>query len=60
MTLEEVMNELAEKAAPSTKKTLLRHGAAERLFGVRVGDLQPLQKKLKGQQQLRYLRGSVG
>lgn len=52
MTLAEVMHELAAKATPSTKKTHLRHGAVEPLFGVRVGDLKPLQKKLKGDQAL--------
>ncbi len=52
MTLDEVMAELAAKATPSTKKTYLRHGASEPLFGVRIGDLKPLQKKLKGRQDL--------
>lgn len=52
MNLEDVMNELEAKATPSTKKTYLRHGAPEPLFGVRIGDLKPLQKKLKGQQEL--------
>src|SRR5262245_59361379 len=51
-TLDEVMRQLAAKATPSTKKTHLRHGAVEPLFGVRVGDLKPLQKQLKGQQDL--------
>lgn len=52
MTLDEVMQELASKATASTKKTMLRHGAVEPLFGVRIGDLKPLEKKLKGQQEL--------
>lgn len=52
MTLDEVMHELAAKATPSTKKTYLRHGAPEPVFGVRIGDLKPLQKRLKGQQHL--------
>jgi 3-methyladenine DNA glycosylase AlkD len=46
------MNALAAKASASTKKTLLRHGAIEPLFGVRIGDLKPLVKQLKGQQDL--------
>ncbi len=50
MTLEDVMKELAAKATPATKRTYLRHGAPEPLFGVRIGDLQPLRKKLKGRQ----------
>lgn len=52
MTLDEVMQELESKATESTKKTLLRHGALEPLFGVKVGDLKPLQKKLKNKQAL--------
>src|SRR5690349_3565246 len=52
MTLDEVMRQLAAKATPTTKKTHLRHGAVEPLFGVKVGDLKPLQKQLKGQQEL--------
>lgn len=50
MKLDDVMKALAAKASPTTKKTLLRHGAVEPLFGVRIGDLKPLQKQLKGQQ----------
>ncbi len=52
MTLDDIMTELQSKATDSTKKTLLRHGAKEPLFGVKVGDLKPLQKKLKNQQDL--------
>lgn len=52
MKLDDVMKALAAKASPATKKTLLRHGAVEPFFGVRIGDLKPLQKQLKGQQEL--------
>lgn len=52
MTLDDVMAELASKATPTTKRTYLRHGAPEPCFGVRIGDLKPLQKKLKGRQDL--------
>ena len=52
MNLDDVMTELAAKATASTKKTHLRHGAVEPLFGVRIGDMKPLQKKLKGRQDL--------
>ncbi len=51
-SLAEVMQELSARGSPSIKKTLVRHGAPEPLFGVKIGDLKPLQKKLKGQQQL--------
>lgn len=52
MTLDQVMQELARKGSANIKKTLLRHGAQEPLFGVRIGDLKPLQKSLKGEQEL--------
>src|SRR5262245_61988276 len=52
MTLDDVMRALAALGSASTRKTLIRHGAPEPLFGVRIGDLKPLQKKLKGQQEL--------
>ncbi|MBN8247557.1 MAG: DNA alkylation repair protein [Verrucomicrobia bacterium] len=52
MTLEAVLQELAARATPSTRCTYLRHGAPEPLFGVRIGDLKPLQRALKGRQEL--------
>ncbi len=52
MTLDEVMQTLETKGTESTKRTHLRHGAVEPLFGVKIGDLKPLQKQLKGQQAL--------
>jgi 3-methyladenine DNA glycosylase AlkD len=52
MTLDEVMKELAGKANANCKRTFLRHGAPEPFFGVRIGDLKPIQKKLKGCQDL--------
>lgn len=51
-TLNSVMRELAAKANPTAKNTYMRHGAPEPLYGVRIGDLKPLQKKLKGQHEL--------
>ncbi len=54
MKLSDVMEELASKGNPATKKTHLRHGAPEPIFGVKIGDLKPIQKKLKGQQDLAY------
>lgn len=48
MNVDAVMKALAAKASASTKKTLIRHGAPEPLFGVRIGDLKPLVKQLKG------------
>jgi 3-methyladenine DNA glycosylase AlkD len=52
MTLEETMKELASKASESTKKTWLRHGANEPIFGVKIGDMKPIHKKIKGDQEL--------
>lgn len=52
MTLGEVMQALAAKASATTKKTLMRHGAPEPIFGVRIGDMKPIQKQIKGDQEL--------
>ncbi|WP_409273521.1 DNA alkylation repair protein [Neobacillus sp. SCS-31] len=52
MTLEEVMERLAEMGTEQTKKTFLRHGAREPLFGVKVGDMKKLVKYIKKDQQL--------
>lgn len=52
MTLDETMQALADKASATTKKTLLRHGAPEPLFGVRIGDMKPIVKQIKGDQEL--------
>jgi len=46
------MKELAAKGSESIKRTYLRHGATEPFFGVKISDLKPIQKKLKGQQDL--------
>lgn len=52
MTLDEVMQALAAKASATTKRTLMRHGAPEPIFGVRIGDMQPIRKQIKGDQAL--------
>lgn len=52
MTLAQVMSALAAKGSESTKKVLVKHGAKEPFFGVKVADLKPLHKQLKGQQAL--------
>ena len=52
MTLDQVMAELAAKGSEATKKLLLKHGAKEPFFGVKIADLKPLHKKLKGEQAL--------
>jgi 3-methyladenine DNA glycosylase AlkD len=52
MTLDQVMSALAAKGSETTKKLLIKHGAKEPFFGVKVADLKPLQKKLRGDQAL--------
>src|SRR6187551_2513344 len=47
MDLPKVMAQLKKLGSEQTKKTFLRHGAREPLFGVKVGDLKTIQKKIK-------------
>lgn len=47
MTLQEVMAELEAFGSPAIKKILMNHGAREPLFGVKVGDMKTIQKKIK-------------
>jgi len=47
MTKDEVMTELKKLGSEQTKKTLIRHGAIEPLFGVKVGDMKTIVKKVK-------------
>ncbi len=47
MQKEEVMKLLETLGTEQTKKTFLRHGAKEPFFGVKVGDMKPIQKKIK-------------
>ncbi|UVI31577.1 DNA alkylation repair protein [Paenibacillus spongiae] len=52
MTYEEVMQQLENMGTEQTKKTFLRHGASEPLYGVKVGDLKKLVKAVKKDQAL--------
>lgn len=52
MTLDQVMKLLASKGSEQTRKTLMRHGALEPLFGVKIGDMKPIVKQIKGDQAL--------
>lgn len=47
MTKKEVLAQLEKMGDPQTKKTLLRHGAVEPFWGVKIGDMKPLVKKIK-------------
>ena len=52
MTLNEVMQELEVLSDAQTKKTLMRHGAKEPFFGVKVGELKKILKKTKKNHEL--------
>lgn len=52
MTLAQVMSELKAKGSEATKRIFAKHGAKEPYFGVKVGDLKVIQKKIKGDQAL--------
>jgi 3-methyladenine DNA glycosylase AlkD len=47
MTAAEVMAQLEKLGTEQTRKTYLRHGVKEPFFGVKIGDLKVLQKKIK-------------
>ncbi len=47
MTLNEVMQQLQQFGNEGTKKVLVKHGAREPFFGVKVEDLKKIQKKIK-------------
>ncbi len=46
------MKSLEEMGNPGTKKIFIKHGAKEPIFGVKVGDLKIIQKKVKKNQEL--------
>ncbi|HET7536900.1 MAG TPA: DNA alkylation repair protein, partial [Candidatus Didemnitutus sp.] len=52
MKLKDVLTELEKKGSDSIKRVLVKHGAKEPFFGVRIGDMKPIAKKLKGEQAL--------
>ncbi|MEJ2595755.1 MAG: DNA alkylation repair protein [bacterium] len=52
MTLQEVMAELEQMGSEQTKKVLMKHGAREPFFGVKVGDLKKIVKKVKKDHEL--------
>lgn len=52
MTLKDVMAELKSKGSESTKRVLMKHGAREPFFGVKVADMKTIAKKIKGEQEL--------
>ncbi len=52
MLLDEIMLELEQMGTEQTKKTFLRHGAVEPLFGVKIGDMKKLVKYIRKDHQL--------
>jgi len=52
MTTEQIMKELERKGSESIRKIFLNHGAKGPMFGVKVGDLKVIQKKVKKDHQL--------
>ena len=52
MTLKETMRELESYGDEAIKKIYLNHGVREPLFGVRVGDLKKIVKKIKKDHEL--------
>lgn len=72
MTVEEVMHELELMGNEGTKKILVKHGAKEPFFGVKVADLKKIVKKVKkdhelslalyetGNSDAMYLAGLIG
>ena len=51
-TVSQVLTELKKKGSEQTRKTFLRHGAPDDMFGVKVADLKVIAKKIKGNQTL--------
>ncbi len=52
MNTRQVLKELEQYGDPNTKKTLMKHGAKEPFFGVKVADLKKILKKTKKNHEL--------
>lgn len=51
-TANDILKELESMGSASTRKTLLKHGMQENSFGVRVGDMKTIVKRIKKDYQL--------
>lgn len=51
-TVDSIMRELAALSSEQTKKVLLRHGVKEPFFGVKIGDMKPVVKRIKKNHEL--------
>ena len=47
MNANEVLEQLKALGNPSTRNVLLKHGAPDNIWGVKVGDMKPMVKKIK-------------
>jgi 3-methyladenine DNA glycosylase AlkD len=52
MTAKAILDELKSLGSPSIKKVLSNHGAKEPFYGVKIGDLKKIQKRIKKDYQL--------
>lgn len=52
MTFDEVMTSLKSLGSEQTKKTWLNHGATGEVWGVKIGDMKVIQKKIKRNHEL--------
>ena len=52
MTLQDILTQLEQFGNEQTKKTLMKHGAKEPFFGVKVADLKKILKKTKKNHEL--------
>lgn len=52
MTAKEILAELKPMGRDSYKKVLFNHGVKEPFFGVRIGDMRPIQKRIRKDYQL--------
>jgi 3-methyladenine DNA glycosylase AlkD len=53
-TVKHVMAALKKKGDAQTRKTYVRYGAPENMFGVKVADMKVIAKQIKGNQDLTY------
>lgn len=52
MKLKDVMAALKAKGSEQIKKILMKHGGPDTMLGVRIGDMKPIFKQIKGDQTL--------
>jgi 3-methyladenine DNA glycosylase AlkD len=51
-TVDQVLAELKKRGTEQTRKTFIRHGVPADTYGVKIGDLKPIAKQIKGNQAL--------